>query len=234
MEESMQKGLDYLLNKYSARDDAVLTSKNTVTIGNGEYPLLPWEFERRIVELAAIYKSGRIGTACTYRISHTSNVGADLFEMLRREIGILVFTLNSSVKEVFAIQGERCLNAIVECECGTVATIELAATLPAGEEPIDKHEMIANIGVACDRVVDTQIPQHSIYVYGEKSEKFKDTDAELFGYTELEINTIRAAFALACSEERRDAAVSRARELDAAVAAAKRSIDTLENVRVGE
>lgn len=230
----MQKGLDLLLTKYSVADDAVISENGrAVTIGNGSYPILPWEAERRIIELGNIYASGRVGGACTFRISHTAAAGTDLFDLLYRELGILSFVLKSPATSIFAIRSERCMNCIVESECGCIATIELAATLPEGEEDVDKHELICDIGVACDRVVDTQIPQHSIYVMGEKKEKYKDTDAELFGYSEIEINTIRAAFALAKSESYREECAAKAEQIEKTVAAAKKSLETLENVKVG-
>ena len=69
--------------------------------------------------------------------------------------------------------------------------------LPANAEPIDKHEIIARRGVACDRTVDTQVPQASIYEFTADGEKrYTDTDTELFGFELDEILTIRAAYAV--------------------------------------
>jgi len=54
--------------------------------------------------------------------------------------------------------------------------------LPVGTAMIDRHELIAGRGVACDRVVDTQVPQDSIYALtGDGERRYTDTDAELFG-----------------------------------------------------
>ena len=229
----MQKGLDYLLNKYSVGTDAVLAERGeTVKVGSEDYPVLAWEQERRFVELRGLVVGGRVGSPCTYRIAHAANVGEDIFALLKRELGILEFTVNSPVCEIFAIAGKSTLNCIAETECGCVATIELATTLKSGNEHVDKHEIIADGGVCCDRVVDTQVPQQSIYLFGEEKATFRDTDAELYGYTEGEINTIRTAFALAKSEEYRSATVARNAHLEAVVTAAKKSLDTLENVKV--
>lgn len=230
----MKDGLNYLLNKYSVPASAVISEDGGfVTIEGEKYPILPWESERRIIELYNMYKSERLGEACTYRIAHTAKAGTDLFDLLYREVGILTYTVDSPAKEVFAIAGERTMNCIVECECGTVATIELAATLDEGEEDIDKHEMICEIAVACDRVVDTQVPQHSVYLFGKEKAKYRDTDAELFGYTELQASVIRNAFRLASSEEYRAASLAKHEHILSVVAAAKKSLETLENVKVG-
>ncbi len=229
----MQKGLDYLLNKYSVGSDAVLSEcGSTVTVECSAYPVLAWEYERRFVELRALVTGGRVGSPCTYRIAHTGTRGDDILALLKREIGILEFTVNSPVCEIFAIAGKNTLNCIAETEAGCVATIELATTLEAGVEHIDKHEIIADGGVACDRVVDTQVPQQSIYVFGKEKATYRDTDAELFGYSEGEINVIRTAFNLAKSEDYREASAKKNAHLDAVVCAAQKSLDTLENVKV--
>lgn len=229
----MQKGLNYLLDKYSVNTKAVLsTDGKTVKINGEDIPVLPWEYERRFVELRNLVVLGRVGNMCTYRIGHTAKKGADLMELLKREVGIMEFTINSRAKEIFAIASSSAMNCIVESENGCVCTIELGATLEEGERDIDKHEIITDSGVACDRVVDTQMPQESIYVMGKNKKVFMDTDAELYGYSEIEINTIRTAFALAKSEELSMAAKEKNSHLDKVIEAAKASLSALENVKV--
>ena len=231
----MQKGLNYLLEKYSVSEKAVFSSNGkTVQISGKEIPLLPWESERRIIELRNLVVSGRLGNMCTYRIGHTSKKGTDLFELLAREVGILEFTVNSTVKEIFAIAGKNTMNCIVETENGCVCTIELGATLEDGQKDVDKHEIITDNGVGCDRVVDTQMPQDSIYVFGKNKQAFLDTDAELYGYEEIEINTIRNAFAVAKSVALRNTNVEKWARIQKVVEGAKVSLATLENVKVGE
>lgn len=231
----MQKGLDYLLEKYAVPHSVKLNDcGRTVAVDGESYPILEWEDERRIVELANIKRSGRLGNVCTYRIAHTTAAGADLFKLLYREAGILTYTLGERAKDVFAISSEKCLNLIIECESGAVATLELAATLTSGCEDIDKHEIIAEVGVACDRVVDTQIPQHSIYVFGKEEEKYRDTDAELMGYTELEASIIRCAFRYAKNIEAAYAAREKSQHIEKIIEAARTSLATLECVKVGE
>jgi len=229
----MQKGLNYLLQKYSVNSEVTLSECGKATVIDGKsYPVLPWESERRFVELRKLVDSGRLGQLCTYRIAHNSKVGTDIYELLYRELGILVYTVNSKVKEIFAIAGKNTINCIAETENGCVATLEIAATLTEGQKDIDKHEIIADSGVACDRVVDTQVPQESIYVFGKNQATYLDTDAELFGYRECEVNIIRNAFALAKCEELRAENEATASHLNDVLAAAKRSLDALENVTV--
>ena len=231
----MQRGLNLLLSKYSVTSAAALCEGGKVLLVEGEkVPVLPYEAERRFTELRNLVKGGRLGAMCTYRIGHTAKEGTDLFALLSREIGILTYTVDSPVTEIFAIAGERAMNCIAETANGCVCTIELGATLSDGEEEIDKHEIITDRGVACDRVVDTQIPQQSIYVFGKKNAAFRDTDAELYGYEENEIAVIRAAFALVRDCDAREAAKAKKAHIDAVIRAARKSLDTLENVKVGD
>ena len=229
----MQKGLNLLLTKYSVGTTAVLSNDGkTVTVDGTPVPVLPWESERRFIELRNLVLMGRLGNMCTYRIGHTAQKGTDLFQMLAREVGILEFTVNSVATEIFAIAGKNTMNCIVETANGCVCTIELGATLGAGEQDVDKHEIITDSGVGCDRVVDTQTPQQSIYVYGKNSQTFMDTDAELYGYSELQINTIRNAFAVAKSADVQKANADKWAHIQKIVEGAKKSLANMENVKV--
>lgn len=229
----MQKGLDLLLEKYSVCTKAVLND-DSVAINGKDIPLLPWESERRFIEMRNLVLSGRLGNMCTYRIGHTVEKGVDLYNVLLREVGILEFTINSKATEIFAIAGKNTMNCIVETENGCVCTIELGATLNKGQKEVDKHEIITDNGVACDMVVDTQILQESIYVYGQQNQVFTDIDAELYGYNNKQVNVIRNAFALAKSVELCNANAMQKAHLDKVVECAKKSLATLENVKVGE
>ena len=76
--------------------------------------------------------------------------------------------------------------------------LDLAAFLGEAEvASLFATEIIARRGVACDRTVDTQVPQASIYEFTADGEKrYTDTDTELFGFELDEILTIRAAYAV--------------------------------------
>ena len=77
------------------------------------------------------------------------------------------------------------------------ASVECGINLPAGAEPMDRHEIIARRGVASDRTVDTQVPQSSIYEWtGTGLQTFTDVDTELFGLPNEQIWIVRAAFAV--------------------------------------
>ena len=66
-----------------------------------------------------------------------------------------------------------------------------------GEIPKDKHEIISQRGIACDVVVDAQLKQDSIYVFGAENKKFTDVDFELYGLSIEDIAVVRSAFTIA-------------------------------------
>ncbi len=229
----MNSYLTKLLEKYSVFVTASMND-TAVTVDGKDYPLLPWENERRFIELRALVVNHRIGNLCTYRIGHTATKGTDIFALLKRECGIIEFTANSPITEVFAIAGSSTLNAIVETENGCVCTLELAATLGENERPIDKHEIITDNGIACDMVVDTQVNQSSIFVFGEKKLAFTDVDSELYGCDIATAAKIRNAFDVCKNREKGTYQAAQNARLDKIVTAAKQSIKTLSNVKVSE
>ncbi len=229
----MQKGLELLLNKYSVTTKAVLGKDGkSVEIDGKKFPLLPFESERRFIELRNLVLAGRVGNMCTYRIGHTTKSGSDLFELLAKEIGILEFTVNSKAKEIFTIKSNSAMNSIIETENGCVCTIELGATLKDGEKDVDKHEIITDNGVACDMVVDTQTMKESIYVMGKNNQVYTDTDTELYGYSTEQVCIIRNAFALAKDSQLLQVNTDKCAHIQKVVECAKKSIETLSNVRV--
>ena len=228
----MQKGLNLLTEKYSI-PWGVLNSDGKCVLKNGvNIPLLPFESERRFIEMRGLVVNGRLGNMCTYRIGHNAPAGSDLFNLLYREAGIIEFTVLSKIKEVFAIGGEGVLNCILETENGCVCTLELGATLSSDENSIDKHEIITDSGVALDRGVDTQVPQASVYLKGKSNQTYTDTDAELYGYSEYQCSVIRNALAVLKSDDCARHNVECDAHLSKVVDAAKKSLATLENVKV--
>ncbi len=194
--EKLQKGLIFLLEKYASGKKAELISRELVCSDGKEIPLLPWRCQRRFTELRDLVRLGRIEDVSVIRISHIAKKGTPLTSILRRELDVCSFLLDSPVKVEHAVYGgELTCNMVATLANGVVCTIEAAATLPAQAEKIDKHEIIARRGVACDRTVDTQVPQSSVYVFSDRgAESYTDTDFELYGLTEEDAAVVRQAF----------------------------------------
>lgn len=193
----LQEKLNYLLKKYSVNVTVQLKDSKTVIIDGQELPLLAHRYERRFLEQKNIVTGGTLQGVSVMRVARIIEKGSDIYEALYRELGICSYVLQRRLISIMVMQNDNVLNAISTCEDGVVCTIEISATLSAGEPAKDKHEIIAQRGTCCDVVVDTQLKQDSIYVFAEKNQKFTDVDFELYGLSAEEVAIVRAAFSIA-------------------------------------
>ena len=193
----LQEKLNFLLTKYSVDVKAELKDAKTVIIDGQELPLLSHRNERRFLEQKNIVTGGTLQGVSVMRVARIIEKGSDIYEALGRELDICQYVLQRNLISVMVMQNDNVLNAISTCEDGVVCTIEISATLAAGEVAKDKHEIIAQRGTCCDVVVDAQLKQDSIYVFGAENQKFTDVDFELYGLSIEEVAIVRAAFGIA-------------------------------------
>lgn len=229
--EKLQKGLDFLLKKYSVETQAVLKDNKTAIINHMELPILAHRSERRFIELKNIVNGGTLVGVSAMRVTRIIEKGGDLYEALYRELDLCQYILQRTIKSVMTMQNDNVLNAIVTTEDGVVCTIEMAATLSKEETPKDKHEIISQRGIASDIVVDAQLQQDSIYVFGKENQQYTDVDYELYGYLPEEIAIIRAAFELA-KNKNYDDMTETDEKLHVLVAMAKTSAKTGERMEL--
>lgn len=166
----------------------------------GFIPLFPWRNERRFIELLRIVETQTLEDVALCRFSCvTDGETMNLRQILYREFDLLQWILGTPIVSVFSSShADKFANVLLRLENDVIGSVEAGATLPAGRSPLDRHELIARRGVASDRVVDTHVPQESVYLFGERGVRcWTDTDAELFGLDIDEINAVRAAFELA-------------------------------------
>ena len=193
----LQEKLDFLLEKYSVDVKAVLKDDKTVVIEGEELPILSHRSERRFIELKNIVNNGTLIGISVMRVARIIEKGSDIYEALYRELDLCQFVLQRKIKSIMVMENDNVLNAIATAEDDIVCTIEMSATLSKGEIPKDKHEIISQRGIACDVVVDAQLKQDSIYVFGQENKTYTDVDFELYGLSMEEIAVVRAAFGLA-------------------------------------
>lgn len=221
--EQLQQKLDFLLDKYSVGTPAVLTDRQTVTVEGQALPILSHRFERRFIELRNMAQNGTLTGISVMRTARIVAAGSDLYEALFRELDLCQFILCRAIVSMMVMENGPVLNAIATTADGVVCTLELAATLQAGEEPKDKHEIIAQHGIACDVVVDAQLKQDSVYVFGAQgNHKYTDVDFELYGLSIEDIAVVRGAFAAARDRDGAQRVAIRD-NLQALVALARRS-----------
>ena len=193
--KKMNKGLDFLRDKYGAR-------KGEITIKDGHCfvgatPLMPQRVERKIVELKKMTENGTLEGVSTLRFASFAPKGANVEAILARELDVAAFLGAAKVVRVMAVANGPAVNALVKLANDVNCSVEVSAGLPRGGAAYDRHEIICARGVGSDQTIDTHTPHASIRVSGEKGmEEFTDVDTELFGMTYEEIWNVRAAFAL--------------------------------------
>ena len=87
--------------------------------------------------------------------------------------------------------------------------------------------------MVCDRAVDTQYRQQSVYVLGEREEAYTDNDFELYGLDERETALVRQAFDVLTGMDKTDYEKENA-VLEALISCAEKSQTGNCNVIVGE
>ena len=192
-----QEKLEFLLDKYSVEAKAEFKDLKTAVIDGVETPILSHRLERRFIELKNIVQGGTLQGISVIRVARIVEKGTDIFAELYREFDICEYILGRKIVAVTAMQNDNTLNVIATAEDAIVCTIEISATLSKGEIAKDKHEIISQRGIACDVVVDAQLKQDSIYVFGAENKKFTDVDFELYGLSIEDIAIVRSAFAIA-------------------------------------
>ena len=218
----LQEKLDFLLEKYSIETNAVLKDEKTVVIDGKEIPTLPHRSERRFLELKNIVNNGTLAGVSVMRTARIVDKDRNIYEELYREMDLCEYILQRNIKSVMAMENGNVLNVIASTEDGVVCTIEISASLLDGEKAKDKHEIISQRGIACDVVVDAQLKQESVYVFGSENKKFTDVDFELYGLSIKEVAVVRAAFAVA-QKKNYEEMTAEAANLQKLVEMAKRS-----------
>ena len=229
--KDLQQKLDFLLDKYSVKSEATLKGKTTVTVNGADTPILSHRAERRFTELKNIVQGGTLQGISVMRVARIVPKDKDIFKELYREFDLCQYILGRKIAAVTAMQNDNTLNIIATAEDGIVCTIEISATLKAGDEPKDKHEIISQRGIACDIAVDAQLKQDSVYVFGNENKKYTDVDFELYGLSFEDIAIVRAAFSVA-QKGNRDEMISIDKNLNDLVEKAKLSVKTGERQAV--
>ncbi len=185
----------------------------------GCVPLLPWRSQRRFIELKRLVDDQVVMPVCMARFAcQTDGSSLDLAAILYREFDLAEWLLGSPLQAVAASITGPVANVIVRLANGVLCGVEAGAALPLGTAMIDRHELIAQRGVACDRVVDTQVPQNSVYAFtATGTNRYTDTDAELFGLDPDEALLVRAAYDTLLHRERAEALRQQHRRLAALV-----------------
>lgn len=179
--------------------------------------LFPWRVERRLVELRNLRMKGTLGALSTIRLASFGAKGSTpLPSLLYRLLDLAEWLGGERAVHGFMVGGgPECANAILRLESGALVSIEAGCGLPEGSAPMDRHELISRRGVASDRVVDTQVPQASVYRFDQAGFRAEtDVDAELFGLSPDQVWLVRAGFETLRNPERAARWLTRHTELN--------------------
>jgi|LSQX01.3.fsa_nt_gb hypothetical protein len=232
----LNKGLEDILERYNVSGAGRISKENITLEKEGVIiPLLPWRNERRFIELKNLANDGTLCGISAMRTCRIEKESMDIDSIIYREFDLCEWLLGSDISSIYAVSNKKkATNIIVQLKSGVMCTIEVATTLSKDTDIIDKHEIIAKRGVACDRVVDTQMPQKSIYVFTDKKDPdtYIDVDFELYGYDIEEIAIIRQAFELIGNDELAKNFIQREKHLNQLVRLSQTSVDTSSNIIV--
>ena len=215
-----REALMSLLNKYSVPFCIADLDMNL--------PIQPWRCNRKYVELEKLVSSNTLENPCLLRFCHLTDANTSLADLLYREFDLAEFITGHKIVALHAaLTNGRSGNVIITMDNGVVGSVEVGNLLPEGESEVDRHEIVAQRGVGSDIAVDTQIPQQSIYLMTQNgSETYKDTDSELYGLNDKQIENIRARFAFLADKTKKQWHLAQDAHILAVVKAAFESNET--------
>lgn len=240
--QTKEEALEGLLHKYGIavgehRDKPLLPGYQLMGQVPEEkgIPLLAWRLNRPFTELRQIVQTSVVEHPCLFRFSCLATRSAwTLEQLVYRETDLCEYISGGKTESVFAVwNGAHSVNLILTLNTGPICSIEISLALPPGTPMQERHEIIGRRGTASDRVVDTQVPQHSVYFFRESGlVRYLDTDMELFGFDGQETEQIRGAFEWFKRPELRAAWADQHQHLQAVVQAAVTSGRKKEKVSV--
>jgi len=197
-------------------------------------PLAYWRYEPRMDRLHA-YGAAPKDNAC---LNTYSFMGKDvsIAELIYREIDIAEYILNSRVVKVTAFQNGRACNLIAVTEAGTVANLELGATMAQGAKNQFQHRLITRRGMANDRTVNNVVEQHGVYFFDSESTSphvYDDGEYYLFGLTDEESNEATYINGIFTGRMNIDSLIECDKHVQTVVAAVFESAKSGESVYIG-
>ena len=170
---------------------------NHAQLVENQVPLLTWRLKRKFLELKKIVNDATIENVRMLRFSCMGNRDDwGWNSLVYREMDLCEFIGDGKIVSLQAvINGNQTGNVILKLDNDILCSVEISTRMPSGSDLADRHEIIARRGVASDLVVDTMIPQNSIYSYTDSGEtRYRDVDMELYGFDEEEVDHVRSAF----------------------------------------
>ena len=142
--KKMNKGLDFLREKYGARKGEITLKDGHCYVGST--PLLPGRMERKIVELKKMTENGTLEGVSTLRFASFAPKGADAEALLAKELDLAAYLGASDVVRVMAVASGAAINVLAKLANDVNVSVEVGAGLPRSEAAYDRHEGVHGRG----------------------------------------------------------------------------------------
>ncbi len=240
---TVEQGLNKLLGKLEiavprykivrgGRDDFC----DTLEWSGKRIPVLWWRFHEKYGAMKNFLAGENPGTVCGINVYSFTTVEESLTRLLYRELDIAEWLLGSQTKKVTAFRTGDAMNAIAVMHNGTVANLELGATMPQGAMPQCQHRVLTTSGMTSDRAVDTVTVQSAVYVFAgdPKPDVYTDLESWLYGLSPDDTDAVMFLLAVMRGEADGDGFAAADAHLKAAVKAACDSADQERTCEVEE
>ena len=154
--KKMNKGLDFLREKYGAKKGEITLKDGHCYVG--ATPLLPGRMERKIVELKKMTENGTLEGVSTLRFASFApggsrsratvsdaqervppKVAAQLQAMLAKELDLAAYLGASDVVRVMAVASGAAINVLAKLANDVNVSVEVGAGLPRSEAAYRPH-----------------------------------------------------------------------------------------------
>ena len=167
-------------------------------------PLLHRRYEPRINGMKN-YGAAAPDENC--QLNTISFIGNDvsLDALIYAELDLAEYILRSPIVKVTAFINGGAANLLVKTEAGSVAGLELGATMAPGTVPQVNHRIITRHGMATDRTVNNVAEQSGVYLFqNSDSRPFTFDDGEYYLYGLSVEDSIRATYSFAVVQSKVD------------------------------
>ena len=207
---------------------------DTLIYGGKEIPLHNWRHEPRINRMHGYGSTEPDNNNC---VNTYSFVGSDLPLdcLIYKEVDVAEYLLGSPIVKVTAFLNGNACNLLAKTAKGTVAGLELGATMAPGTIPQFGHRLITGHGMATDRTVNTLVEQSGVYLYKSDDPRpyeYNDGEYYLFGLTAEECRTATLVQGIIKGEVDGDALIRDREHLLRVLAAVYRSSEEKRSVEV--
>ncbi len=209
---------------------------STLMLEGCTIPVFHWRYDPR---MNAMRNYGQKAVSENCCLNSYSFVGRDveLSTLIFRELDISEYLLGSPIVNVTAfINGDAC-NLIAKTAAGTLANLELGATMAEGTIPQFSHRLITKHGMASDRTVNNMVEQSGVYVFAgddPRAREYSEGEYYLYGLSEQESHMATFIQDVIKGKLKADVLASTAAHLERALAAVYRSAELGESVDVND